>query len=104
MRLTALRGNASFSFDPVVTTWHGSAAPGNAAARTVRYNCNARPKQSKPAPRFDVDPGTFTSTIMLATDYTDNTFAIASRVAETRIGVLPKLPAICDPSGAINVW
>src|SRR5687768_6137506 len=67
MRLTALRGRASFSFDPVVVTLHCSAASGATVARTVKYNFNARPKQSKPGPRFDVDAGTRTSRIMVLT-------------------------------------
>src|SRR5215216_2314866 len=65
MRLTALRGRASFSFAPVVVTVHCSAAPETTAARTVRYNFNARPKQSKPGPRFEVDAGTRTSNMLL---------------------------------------
>src|SRR5689334_7832111 len=67
MRFAALRGNASFSVAPVVVTVHGSTAPGTTVARTVRYNLSARPKQSKPGPRFEVEAGTRTSIIMQGT-------------------------------------
>src|SRR6266496_247725 len=35
---------------------------GSTVARTVKKSCKARPKQSKPAPRFPAEAGTRTST------------------------------------------
>src|SRR6185369_8984622 len=63
MRFAELRGKASFSLAPVVVALHGSQASGLASARTVRYSFNARPKQSKPGPRFEVEAGTRTSIV-----------------------------------------
>src|SRR5215217_8491140 len=125
MRFAALRGSASFSFAPVLKTLQGSAASGTAVVRTVKYSFNARPKQSKPGPRLDVDAGTRTSNIQNMTDAivgaarrgrpsVETTFfvgraATAGRPynnarmepidADVRIGRFAKFPAMRAPSG-----
>src|SRR5689334_14134733 len=118
MRFAALRGRASFSIAPVVVTRHGSAASGTTVARTVRYNFSARPKQSKPGPRFEVEAGTRTSIItqpstpprkVLQDHHARffNTDSIAHGRAATltiEFANVPRIGVSRSASGAVSVW
>src|ERR1043165_7268357 len=110
MRFAELRGKASFSFAPVVVTRHGSAVSATAVARTVRYNFNARPKQSKPGPRLEVEAGTRSSVMKGSSTLHVRFFSTDSIThgrAATRVIEFANVPRIdlSSPStGARSVW